>query len=157
MICHAKLGSIYGLSNLVKKPIQVLILMKQNHKIISEGSTWTPLLVVDKEKQALWWCVYCVYQQVILPYNSNEKEVRAIYGTSDWIDYASNFTWNGLSTSFKSSLLLALNKDGHAFHISIDVGELACNNSIHLRTLSSCHILQPLDIGVIQSLISLKP
>ena len=112
---------------------------------------WTPLLVVDEEKQALWWCVYCVYQQVILPYKSNKKEVRAIYATSDWINYASNFTWNGLSTSFKSSLLLARNKDGHAFHISIEVTELACDNSIHLHTLSSCHILQPLDIGIIQS------
>ena len=64
---------------------------------------WTPLLVADKEKQALLWCVYCAYQQVVLPYNSNDlskKEVRAIYGTSDWIDYASNFTWNGLSTLY---------------------------------------------------------
>ena len=172
----AKLGSLYARLNILSKAMQIynvdecgVSIVHKAGKVISEIGRKNVWAISSGEKGKNHTIVSCVSASgsalppfLIYPrkrITDNLKE-GAYPGTSfncsdsGWITQELYIEWfKFFLTCIPPTRPVLLIEDGHSSHISIDVIELARENSVHILCIPShtTHLLQPLDVGVFKS------
>ena len=171
----AKLGSLYARLNILTKPMQIYNIDECGVSVVHKGGKVLPQIgrknvwsISSGEKGKNHTIVSCVSASgVALPpfliyprkrITDNLKQ-GAYPGTSfncspnGWINQELYLKWFRFFLScIPSTRPVLLIEDGHSSHVSIELIELARENSVHILCLPShtTH-LQPLDVGVFKS------
>lgn len=172
-----KLGAIYGMLNLIAKPMCVLnadetnvTIVHKPGKVIAELGQRNVYAVTSGERgktHTVLSCVsasgYTLPPMIVYPRKKQIPEnfkdgampnTLFAISPSGWMNSDLFVEWfKFLMNNIPPSRPILLILDGHGSHISIEVIELARANNIHLLCLPAhtTHLLQPLDVGVFKS------